>query len=370
MKTKKRVALFGGSFDPVHTDHVNIALACHEKLNFEEVWMIPAYLNPFKKKEHSPIVDRLAMLRIIEKKHHFIRINQYEIQNNRPTYTYETVAYLVENYHDFEFAFIMGSDQLDTFEKWNNFDKLINLVPFKVFLRSEKYNKDVVAKYNLEVFEFNNNFLSSTDIRDLKHLDKQIPQINDYVNYNLLYLSERMEKHMDHERFVHCLNVGQMAKKLAIKHGVDENKALVAGTLHDITKRWDKQKAEWYLKKYTPGLINEPLPVWHSFTGSLHLEKDWLIKDQEILQAVFNHTVGSPDMTPLDMIVFCADKISAERNYSEVEKLREICFEDLIKGFKLLVKNQYDVAIERHGKNSIGSMLQHTYDYWVKGVRE
>ncbi|WP_027063316.1 nicotinate-nucleotide adenylyltransferase [Mesoplasma seiffertii] len=367
---RKRIALFGGSFDPIHTDHVNIAKACHEQLGFEEVWLIPAYLNPFKKKQNSITKDRLSMLKIVEAQNSFIRINEYEIRNQRATPTFETVSYILEHYPEIDFAFIMGSDQLDSFEKWNEFDKLIKLVPFKVFKRQPEINQEIVEKYNLEVFEFNNNFLSSTKIRNLIDLDKQIPEINDYINYNLLYLHERLESQMDQERYLHCLNVGAMAKELAVIWGEDDQKAFIAGTLHDVTKRWDDQKAQWYLKHYMPGLLAEPKPVWHSFTGYLHLQKDWLIKDTEILQAVFNHTVGSPDMTRLDMIVFCADKISVERNYPRVDYYRNLCFKDLTQGFKELLQMQYDRSVADHGIDNIGKMLINTVKYWIEDERD
>ncbi|PPE05536.1 nicotinate-nucleotide adenylyltransferase [Williamsoniiplasma lucivorax] len=368
---KKKIALFGGSFDPVHTDHVNIAKSCHQNLGFDEVWFIPAYLNPFKVEQHSTIKDRLAMLRIIEQKYDFIRINQYEITNNRPTYTYETLKYITKHYPDFEFAFIMGSDQLDSLESWNNFAELIQLMPFKVFLRDEDhYNKAIVDKYQLEVFTFDNHHLSSTDIRQLQHLNQQIPEINQYVNSHLLYLQERLASVMDAERYLHSINVGKMAQKLAVKWGIDEQKALVAGTLHDIAKCWSWEKHLWYLEHYLPFLVEEPKPIWHSFTGMLHLEKDWLIKDQEILQAVFNHTVGSIDMTWLDKVVFCADKISDERHYPGVEQYRELCFQDLEQGFKELVKMQYEQAVEKHGQNAIGILLTNTYNYFVKGEKD
>ncbi|ATZ17296.1 nicotinic acid mononucleotide adenylyltransferase [Williamsoniiplasma luminosum] len=368
---KKKIALFGGSFDPIHTDHVNIAKTCYEKLGFEEVWFIPAYLNPFKKAQLSSIKDRLAMLRIVEEKYDFIRINQYEISNNRPTSTFETLSYIIKHYPDNDFAFIMGSDQLDTFEQWSNFNQLIKIMPFKVFLRDEKnFNQEIVKKYALETFTFNNNFLSSTDIRQLKNLNKQIPKINEYINFHLLYLPERMGGQMDEARYQHSINVGKMAQKLAVKWGADENKALVAGTLHDIAKCWTREKNLWYLEHYLPFLIEEPFPIWHSFTGMLHLEKDWLIKDQEILQAVFNHTVGSIDMSLLDKIVFCADKISLERDYDEVETMRKLCFEDIEQGFIALVKMQYEQAIKKHGPNSIGLLLTNTYNYFVKGEKD
>ncbi|WP_026389492.1 nicotinate-nucleotide adenylyltransferase [[Acholeplasma] multilocale] len=365
-----KIALFGGSFDPIHTDHVNIAKACHDKLGFDEVWLIPAYLNPFKKKQNSTILDRLSMLKIVEEQNDFIRINEFEIRNHRPTYTHETVSYILENYQEHQFAFIMGSDQLDSFENWDHFDDLIKMIDFKVFRRSEDINQEVIDKYNLEVFDFENNFLSSTNIRNLIDLNKQIPEINDYVNYNLMYIHERVEKQMEEERYLHCLNVGQMAKMLANSHGEDEEKAFIAGTLHDVTKRWDVDKAVWYLKRYMPVLLEEPTPVWHSFTGYLHLQKDWLMKDPEILQAVFNHTVGSPDMTNLDKIVFCADKVSVERDYPEVEYYRALCFKDLDQGFKELLQMQYDRAVEAHGVDSIGKMLNNTVKYWIKNETE
>ncbi|QQY78591.1 nicotinate-nucleotide adenylyltransferase [Mycoplasma mycoides subsp. capri] len=362
----KKIALFGGSFDPIHTDHVNIIKTCYEKLKFDEVWLIPAYLNPFKTKQNSSIVDRLNMLEIIKNKFSYIKIYDYEIKNKKTTPTYQTVKHILKTNPDDHFSFIMGSDQLDRFEEWNNFDELIKMIDFKVFKRNEDYNKQVLNKYNLELFEFENNYLSSTDIRNLKHLDKQIKEINDYVNYNLMYLYERLETKMDQKRYIHCLNVGKMAYDLAIKWNVDPKKALIAGTLHDITKRWSKEQSLNYLKTYLPQLINEPYPVWHSYTAYLHLLYDWLIDDKEILSAVFNHTVGSENMSLLDIIVFCADKISIERDYLGVDKLRELCFSDLMLGFKTLLKNQYDLAIKKHGKDNIGSMLIKTVNYYLK----
>ncbi|KNG79277.1 nicotinate-nucleotide adenylyltransferase [Mycoplasma sp. HU2014] len=367
---KKKIALFGGSFDPIHTDHVNIAKACYQKLGFDQVWLIPTFLNPFKSKQNSSVEHRMAMLEIIKNKYDFIFINDYEIKANRSVQTYETVSYMIEKYPEYEFCFIMGSDQLDRFEEWNNFDELIKLIKFKVFKRSDNYNKQIALKYDLEMFDFKNNNLSSTDIRNLINLDKQIPEINNYTNLNLLYMHERLEKHMDEKRYVHCKNVGQMSYELAKKWNVDAQKALVAGTLHDITKRWDKEKQEQYLNKYLPELLNEPFPVWHSYTGYLHLKYDWLIKDEEILNAVFNHTVGSKNMSMLDMIVFCADKISVERDYEGVEELRKLCFEDLEKGFKTLLENQYKVAIKKHGINSIGLKLIETVKHYLGEINE
>ncbi|AHI53956.1 nicotinic acid mononucleotide adenylyltransferase [Spiroplasma sabaudiense Ar-1343] len=361
----RKIALFGGSFDPVHTDHVNIAKSCFENLGFEEVWMIPTYLNPFKTKVNSSVAERLEMLDIVCKKFDFIKINKYEIEKQCRSYTFETIAAIKEEYPNYDFSFIMGSDQLDEFESWDHFDKLIKLINFKVFLRSSSYNKTIVKKYNLEVFSFSNNFLSSTKIRNLQDLVLQDNEINNYINNNLLYLEERVASKMSPKRFQHSLNVGELAKTLAEKNNLDVQKAWVAGTLHDVTKCWTKAEHRNYLQKWGPQLLTEPEPVWHSFTGSLHLEHDWLIKDQAILQAVFNHTVASPEMTPMDMVIFCADKVSKERNYPGVEQLREVVQKDLVAGFKSILKQQYLVAVKKHGIENIGTSLTKSYQHWV-----
>ncbi|WP_041618977.1 nicotinate-nucleotide adenylyltransferase [Spiroplasma taiwanense] len=363
----KKIALFGGSFDPVHTDHINIIKSCKKNLCFDEVWVIPAYVNPFKTISSSSVAQRLEMLEIALSDLEYVKIEKYEISKTKRSYTYDTVSYYKNKYPDISFAFIMGSDQLDNFEKWDNFNELIKAIEFKIFLRTEDINQKIVEKYNLETFEFENNHLSSTKIRNLEDLNLQIKEINDYVNYNLLYLYERLESKMDEKRFFHSLNVGQMTLDLARLNNYDLKKAFIAGTLHDISKQWDEKVLMKYLEKYCIEKINEPKPVWHSYVGAMHLKYDWLFNDDEIINSIFKHTVASKEMSILDMIVFCADKISSERNYPRVDEFRAIVKSDLVLGFKMLLENQYEEAIKKTGMDSIGNDLKQSYQYWVKG---
>ncbi|ALD66613.1 nicotinic acid mononucleotide adenylyltransferase [Spiroplasma cantharicola] len=361
----KRIALFGGSFDPVHSDHINIIKSCKENLNFDEVWIMPAYVNPFKTLSTSSVTQRLDMLKIAVKDLDYVKVKTYEISKQTSSFTYDTVKYYKTKYPEISFSFVMGSDQLDNFEKWDHFNQLIKEIDFKVFLRKKDFNQKIVDKYNLQTFEFENNFLSSTKIRNLVDLNLQIKEVNDYVNNNLMYLYERVENKMDEKRYFHSLNVGQMAMELARLNNYDLNKALIAGTLHDIAKRWSEPQMKEYLKKYNKELLKEPKPTWHSFVGAFHLKHDWLFSDKEIIQAVYNHTVGSKDMSILDMIVFCADKISSERDYDGVERLRALVKSDLLTGFKELLKNQYEIAVKKHSKTTIGKGLTEAYNFWI-----
>lgn len=365
----KKVALFGGSFDPVHTDHLNMAIACKEKLNFDEVWMIPTFLSPFKTSTNTSDEHRIAMLKIITKDFDYIKIDNFEIKNNKSTPTIETVKHFQNLYVQHDFSFVIGTDNLDRIEEWNHFYELIKLIDFVVFKRNENYNQQIVDKYNFMVYEFENNHLSSTDIRKLVNIENQDYRINDYINNNLLYLNKRLEPFLDEKRYHHCLNVGEMAYDLAIKYNVDPNKAKIAGTLHDVSKRWNEGKQQKYLEKYEPKLLSEPKPVWHSFTGAFHLKYDWLIHDDQIISAVFNHTVGCENMSELDMIVFCADKISKERDYENVNFYRKECFKDLKNGFKLLLEQQIINAKSNNENNQIGGMLIKTVNKYLKGEK-
>lgn len=361
----RKIALFGGSFDPIHTDHINIIKTCHKQLGFDEVWVIPAYVNPFKSISSASVSQRLEMIEIAISDLAYVKLETYEVRKQTLSYTYETILYYQKKYPDVQFAFIMGSDQLDTFERWDKFDLLIKAVEFKVFLRSKEYNQNIIKKYNLETFEFENNYLSSTKIRNLEDVNLQIKTVNNYINNNLMYLYERLESKMDEERYFHSLNVGQEALNLAKLNNYDLNKALIAGTLHDIAKRWSKEQTQTIIKKFDSNLLQEPEPVWHSFAGALHLKYDWIFEDEEIISAVFKHTVAAKEMSTLDMIVFCADKISAERDYDGVKELRAITHADLKTGFKNLLEQQYLVAVEKHGKNNLGKSLLEAYQYWI-----
>lgn len=134
------------------------------------------------------------------------------------------------------------------------------------------------------------------------------------------------------KRFTHSMNVASMCLALAKKHGGDEEKAYLAGLLHDIKKEEtpNAMKSQAILSDmdvsdeelYTPAL-------WHAPAGAYHISKNLGIKDIDILNAVRYHTAGRADMSMLEKIVYLGDLTSADRSYKDVEKYREMSFENL-----------------------------------------
>lgn len=159
-----------------------------------------------------------------------------------------------------------------------------------------------------------------------------------------------------------------MSKKLAKYYHLNQNKAYIAGVFHDITKHWTTNKHKKYLKKYLPKFLNEPKLVWHSYTGYLYLKYKLLFKNRQILNAVKWHTVGHPNMTQFEMLVFVADKISIERNYIHVTQYRKLAFINLKYLFKLIILNQFKTIYKNNKKNINNNNFIKTYKKWIKNI--
>lgn len=332
-----KIALFGGSFDPFHTDHLKMIDLVKIKTDIEEIWIIPTNHNPLKKRKLSSFKYRITMINLAINNLPYVKVNLIELNNVKPSETYETVLKLKYQFPNYKFYFMIGSDQLLSLNKWNNINKLIKIQTFIIFKRNEKINKNILKKYKAILIPFNNNlYLSSTMIREGINISLQLPIINNYINNNLLYLPERLGKNMDKKRYKHCLNVGKKAKELALIHNLNPKKALIAGTYHDITKQWSEKKQKKYLTKYLPNFLKNPIPVWHAYTGYCHLKYDLLFNDKEILSSIKWHTTGHLKMTLFEMLIFVADKISNERIYYKIDYYRILANKNLIKAFKEL----------------------------------
>ena len=136
-------------------------------------------------------------------------------------------------------------------------------------------------------------------------------------------LQQRLKK----ERFAHSIGVANTAVKLAKKFHIDERKAYIAGLLHDCARQFENNEltAEATKRGIKIGEVEKSMPLLlHAYIGAQMIEEIYDVHDAEISQAIYRHTVGARNMTPLDKIIYFADMIEPNRNYPGVEKLREI----------------------------------------------
>lgn len=328
----KKIGILGGTFDPIHKQHLKIAKTAYTKLKLDEVWILPTKKNPLKDNVSATTEQRITMIKLTIKNIDWLKVNEYELKSkNKVNYSIDTIKYLKKTNPTTEFFFIIGSDNLYTLDKWKNIKQLSQLVQIIVVNRPHFPNSlKLMEKYHCQNLVVQpSSDISSSKIRKGEDITLLDPKVIDYINDNLIYADKRLSFNLDKERMQHCLNVGQAAKKLAIKHHVNPNQALIAGTFHDIAKQWPKAKLTKYLKEYYPAGLNAPFNLYHAYVGALFLKHDWKFHNQEIIDAIFKHTSGALKMSKLDLVVLLADKISKERTYPGVKELRKLANKDL-----------------------------------------
>jgi nicotinate-nucleotide adenylyltransferase len=141
---KKRVGLFGGTFDPVHNGHLAIACQAAEEAQLDQVLFIPAADPPHKKTPGASYWHRVAMLEIMLKtalgeapveQQDCFAISLLEAELPFPSYTVDTLAELKKRLHGPIFYFIIGADSLLDLHRWYQYQKLLSLTHFIVLSR-------------------------------------------------------------------------------------------------------------------------------------------------------------------------------------------------------------------------------------------
>lgn len=139
------------------------------------------------------------------------------------------------------------------------------------------------------------------------------------------------------KRFEHSLNVAEQAVILAEMYHENTDKAYLAGILHDVCKNMPTEEQLQWVKKsdiiLDSGILQQP-KVWHGIAGSVFIQDELGVTDEDIINAVRYHTIGRENMSRLEQIVYLADLTSKERNYSDVGKVRKLAQKSLWDGMQ------------------------------------
>ncbi len=120
-----RLGIFGGSFDPVHLGHLELASCCQHQASLDQVWFVPAAVQPFK--QHGPNAsteDRSTMLRLAIANQPDWRLSTIEIDRGGVSYAYETVQTIHANHPDWKLFLLMGADSLHHLPTWKNAEQI------------------------------------------------------------------------------------------------------------------------------------------------------------------------------------------------------------------------------------------------------
>ena len=189
--------------------------------------------------------------------------------------------------------------------------------------------------------------------------------------YSTLSSAEIVAKeksNMTEDRFEHCIGVSKTAQKLAELNHYDEDKAALAGFIHDYAKQVSVEDYREVIKTkgFDQDLLNWNRSIWHGIVGTYFIQRDLKITDSEILTAVRRHTTADVEMTTLDKIVFMADYIEPGRSFPGVEEARKITYANLDKGVGYQLAHTLEFLIEK--RNKIYPRTLDAYNVW--GIKE
>jgi nicotinate-nucleotide adenylyltransferase len=132
-----RLALFGGTFDPVHTGHLLLAESARSAYRLDRVLFLPTGLPPHKNKPVASAQHRLRMLRLALASNPGFHLSDWEIRKKRVVYSYETIAHARDVRPDADLFFIVGTDMLKTIPLWKKGRTLLQQCTFLAAERLE-----------------------------------------------------------------------------------------------------------------------------------------------------------------------------------------------------------------------------------------
>ena len=182
-----KIGILGGTFDPPHEAHLEIANRSIKQFTLDKVIFIPSG-NPWQKKDATSYQHRYEMTKILIEDSNYFEISDIENSEQNPSYTFETLNKL--NHPKEKLYFILGSDAAINIKTWKNYELLPNLVNFLIALRSED-NIDILDKnfpFKYQIISGEKLDLSSSTFRN-KLKDKSI-EVSDLPSGILTYTKE------------------------------------------------------------------------------------------------------------------------------------------------------------------------------------
>lgn len=201
----KKIGILGGTFNPIHIGHLNIARAALQEYNFDRIWLMPSGIPA-----HKPGVyiadkqSRFDMLSIAIKNEPLMEISDIELLREGNTYTYETLEQLGNLYKDVSFGFIIGADSLLYLKEWKHPEIISKYATIYVAGRNNEkkeklveYANDLHNMYGTEThfIECDEIDISSKEIRtciknnEISSIEEYLPEgVLDYIIKNNLYL--------------------------------------------------------------------------------------------------------------------------------------------------------------------------------------
>ncbi|MDR2267014.1 MAG: nicotinate (nicotinamide) nucleotide adenylyltransferase, partial [Christensenellaceae bacterium] len=260
-----RFGLFGGAFDPLHNEHVEILELAHKMLKTDAIILVPSHNPPHKDKRLAPFAKRLEMLNeYFADKSHVIIDDIESVRDISDNYACEIIPVIKEKYGG-NFVYIIGGDSLADIETWRNPKDIIANTPIVAIARPgfgdlHKKARELNAQYGgkVSVIEYSGEGVSSSEIKAKIEtgITQNVPvpnQVLEYIIKNGLYTEHKdivykLKKNISNELFEHCARTAIFASHYAGMLRLGFRKVFLAALLHDCAKEMKPLKSEYPTK--------------------------------------------------------------------------------------------------------------------------
>lgn len=394
-----KVGILGGTFDPIHNAHIEIAKEALKQFDLDKVVIMPTPNPPHKDKNRiTSNFHRVNMIKLALKGMENIEFSDFEINKSDTTYTADTLHMLKELHPEDEYYFIVGSDSIASFMSWYHPEvilKYATLIAVKRDDESSKVMDENVAEIeetfgvkigiiSMTAMDVSSSFIRTHGYEGIKDMVPEV--VANYIEENKLYqdenvniawsinkITEDLQKRLKSGRFEHTLGVARTAKEMAEIFGVNPNMAYLAGMLHDCAKNLSDDEL---IKLCDDNNIlvtesEQKAPyLLHAKAGANIAKTRYGITDEDVLSAITWHTTGKEDMSDLEKIIFSADYIEPGRTKQpNLEELRKHAKTDLDLLVFNILKDTVDY-LKSQGHMYIDENTLNAYEFYKKIIDE
>ncbi len=198
-----RIGILGGSFDPIHKGHINMAVCAYREFNLDKVILMPAAHSPNKdESQMTSFEDRYEMCRLATEEYTYLEVSDFENSFDERSYTYKTLTKYKELHPDDDLYFIMGGDSLDYFDKWYHPEIIASKCTILVVVRESFDKKQMEEKIkaigrlfpcNIKLCSCPKYDAASSEIRSIiKEQSAASPALDTLLNANVRkYISDK-----------------------------------------------------------------------------------------------------------------------------------------------------------------------------------
>ncbi|MDR2797698.1 MAG: nicotinate (nicotinamide) nucleotide adenylyltransferase [Treponema sp.] len=357
-----KLAILGGSFNPVHVGHLVLADTVLSALRYDRIILIPTYQSPFKQGAvgGSP-QDRLDMLAASIPGDPRLTMDDCEIKRKGVSYTVDTIKDIITRYRpEGKLGLVLGDDLAGSFLTWRQASEIMSqvdiIIAHRIAAASESFPYPH-KQLNNAIIEISSAVLRER-IQEQGNWRYLVPAgarviIEDRKLYGYIPQEARgtapavplipavpstwglvsevetaVRMAVSFSRFLHSRNTALLCWDLCIRFGLDPQKGYLAGISHDICKPLGEEEMLFLVRmdgKEIDAIERKKPSLLHGRAAAVVLKNRFNIHDEAILEAVRLHTTGGMGMGPLAKVVYIADKLEISREDLDpaIQELRE-----------------------------------------------